>query len=319
MVQRSIKPMVEGGILSALAIIFAFISAYMPVLGPFVNLIWPVPIILLGVRHGYKWSLLATFTAGVLIALLMHPLHALSVVVGFGLIGIVLGHAFRSDFSAAKSMLWGTAASLLSKAAMIALGIVLTGVNPLDVGNTLVQSVDQAIELYRGMGMTEEQLAQVKESMELVMKMVPIVLPAGFFMAAIADTYLNFLVAKAVLAKLGHRVQVFPPFKEWRMPLAVVYFFALALVCIYWGQSREIALLYKVGMNLQVLTSCLLFLQGMAFVYFLADKYNLSRFVRGIILVLVFTNGWFAQLVIFAGVFDLISDFRRLRTPRSME
>lgn len=319
MVQRRIQPMVEGGILSAIAIIFAFISAYLPVLGPFVNLIWPVPMILLGVRHGYKWSLLATVAAGLLIALLMHPLHALSVVVGFGLIGIVLGHAFRSDFAPGKTMIWGTAASLLSKAAIIGLGIVVTGINPLDMGNTMTKTVEQAIDLYRGMGMSEEQLAQVKESMQTVMKLVPLVLPTGFFMAAIVDTYLNFLVAKAVLRKLGHTVQEFPPFKHWTMPLAVVYAFAFALVGIYWGQSREIQLLYQAGMNLQVLASCMLFLQGMALIYFLADKYNLSRLTRGIILVLVFTNGWFAQIVIFAGVFDLVADYRRLRTPRSME
>ena len=62
-----VQPMVEGGILSAVAILFALISVYVPFIGVFVNLIWPVPIILLGVRHGYKWSLMATVVAGILI------------------------------------------------------------------------------------------------------------------------------------------------------------------------------------------------------------------------------------------------------------
>ena len=125
--QTRVRSMVEGGLLAAIAIIFAIISVYLPIIGPFVNLLWPVPIILLGVRHGYKWSIMATVVAGVIISMLVHPLQAVSVVVGFGLIGIVLGYAFRMEFSPAKTMLWGSAASLLSKIALLAIGAAIRG------------------------------------------------------------------------------------------------------------------------------------------------------------------------------------------------
>ena len=117
----------------------------------------------------------------------------------------------------------------------------------------------------------------------------------------------------------GQPVAAFPPFRRWGMPRFTIYVLLVALVAMYWGKTREWELVYNTGVNLQVLTTMLLFIQGLALVYFLADKYNLSRLTRGIILVLVFTNGWFAQIVIFAGVFDLVADYRRLRTPRSME
>ena len=76
MSQTRVKPMVESGILSAVAILFAIISAYVPVLGAFINIIWPVPLVLLGVRHGHKWSIMATVVAGLITAMLLHPLHA---------------------------------------------------------------------------------------------------------------------------------------------------------------------------------------------------------------------------------------------------
>ena len=99
MTTTRVRPMVEGGILSAVAILFALISVYIPFIGAFINLIWPVPIILLGVRHGYKWSMMATAVAGILIAILVHPLHAVAVAIGFGMTGIVLGHCFRKHLS----------------------------------------------------------------------------------------------------------------------------------------------------------------------------------------------------------------------------
>lgn len=318
--QTRLRPMVEGGILSAIAIIFALISAYLPVVGPFVNLMWPVPIILLGVRHGYKWSIMATVVAGATIAMLMHPLHALGVVVGFGLIGIALGYAFRMKFSASKTMLWGTIASLISKAALLAISSIVTGINPLNMqGDLMAKAVEQAVEIYRGFGMGEQELSKMRESMQAMIDLMKVILPAGFLMASVVDTLINFLIAKTILKKLGHHTSSFPPFKHWCLPIYIVYFFALALVMIYWGNSREILLLSQVGMNLQVITSMLILVQGLALFYFFADKYSLSRMMRGLILFLVLTNGLFAQILILAGAVDLVLDYRRLRAPNSIE
>lgn len=316
MTQTKIRPVVEGGVLSAVAIVFALISAYMPLLGPFVNLIWPVPIILLGVRHGYKWSLLATAVSGILIAMLMHPLQAISVVVGFGLIGIVLGHAIRSGFSPAKTLLWGSVASFVSTVAVLAIGAAVTGINPLNLQTeAMTQAVEQAVAVYRGMGIKEEDLAAMSANMQTLVDLMKIILPAGFVLAAVVITYLNFIVAKAVLKKLGVTLPDFPAFKEWKLPRAIAYFFALGMVGIYWGKSREITLLYNIAVNVQVLTSTLLFVQGLAIFYFIADKYNLSKFFRGIILILLLTNGFLSQGLIVAGALDMVFDYRRLRRP----
>lgn len=317
MQKSPVRPVVEGGVLTAVAILFALISTYLPVVGAFVNLIWPVPIVLLGVRHGYKWSIMAVVASGLIIALIMHPLTAVSVVVGFGLIGIALGYGLRQRFSPAQTLALGAAASLISKIAVLAIGAMVTGLNPLNLqSEALVQGIEQALAFYRGMGMKPEDLAQMEATMRPMVDLMKLILPAGFVLAAFVDTFLNFQVAKAVLARLGQRIEPFPAFRHWSMPKLTVYALAVALVALYWGKSREIELLYNAGMNLQVLTTMLLFIQGLAVFYFLADKYNLSRMVRGIILFLIFSNGLFMQVLIFGGAFDLIFDYRQLRAPR---
>lgn len=317
MQHNRVRPMVEGGILASIAIVFALISAYMPFVGPFVNLIWPVPIILLGVRHGYKWSIMATFVAGIIIAMLVHPLQAVGVVVGFGLIGIVLGHSLRSEFHPVKTLLWGSVASLLSKVAVLLISAAVMGINPLNMQTeALGQAFDQAVQMYRSLGMKEEDIATIATNMQTMLQFMKIILPAGFVLAAIADTYLNFMIAKIVLKKLGQQVPAFPPFKDWSMPGYIVYIYLLALVGMYWGNSRHITELYHIAMNFQVITSTLLFIQGLALFYFLSDKYKLSRLSRGIILFLIFTNGLFTQILVVAGAFDMAFDYRQLRGPR---
>lgn len=312
---NKVVPMVEGGVLVAVAIIFALISVYIPVIGTFVNLIWPVPIILLGVRHGYKWSIMATVVAGVLIAILMHPLQAVAVVVGFGLIGIALGYAFRNDYSPAKALFIGSCASLVSKLAVVGIGIFIMGINPLNFETEALSStVTQIVDFYRSMGMGEEDLKKMDESVRTMIDMVKLLFPAGLVLASVADTYLNFWVAKKVLKRLGHAVKPFPPFKLWKMPKYILWFFAAALLMSYLGRTHEQQLVYNIGMNLEVIVSIVLLIQGLALFYFLADKYNLSRLVRGIILVLILTNGLLSQVTVFAGAFDMVFDYRKIRT-----
>lgn len=315
--RTNVRPMVEGGVLSAIAIIFAMISAYLPVIGPFINLIWPVPIILLGVRHGYKWSIMATAVAGILIAILMHPLHAVSVVVGFGLIGITIGHAFRHKFSPVKTMVWGSAASFISKIAIIGIAIAVLGTNPLNMqGEVIEKAMAQAMDFYRNMGIKEEELATMAETMKQMLGLMQMILPIGLAGAAVVDTYLNFWVAKAVLRRMGHYVEPFPPIKEWTFPRAAAYVFVGAMAAVYFGKSQDIILLYNIGFNVYIGAMLVLGAQGLAVFYYLADKYNLSKILRAAILFLVLSNGFLTQVLIFVGIYDLMADYRKLRTPR---
>lgn len=313
---RSVTPMVEGGILSAVAIIFAFISAYLPVIGAFINFIWPVPIILLGVRQGYRYSIMATVVAGILIALLMHPMQAVTVVVGFGLIGIALGHSFRSEYSPVKTILIGGVASLISKVAVLAITAAVMGFNPLAMETDSFQTaMNQALDFYRAAGYNEEDLAKTAQTMTTIMDIVKIVFPAGFVLASFFDTFFNYWLAKKVLKRLGYTYQNLPPFREWCLPRWVVILFVAGIAMMFFGKSNNQDLVYNIGMNIQVAGSVLLLVQGLALFYYLAGKYNLSRFVRGIILVLILTNGLFTQIVVIVGAFDAAVDYRRLRSP----
>lgn len=309
--QTNIKPMVEAGVLAAIAIMFAFMSAYLPVIGAFIHLIWPVPIILLGVRHGVRWSIMATIVAGILIAILLHPLHAVSIVVGFGLTGVVLGHGLRQQFAPAKTLLWGSGASLVSSAAVVAIGMIVLGTNPFTLQqDAMAKATEQALDFYRQMGMKEQDLQQMTTTMNSVMDLLKIILPAGFALASVITAYLNLSVARRILKKMGHYVEPFPPFRDWQMPKLSLYAFIVAMLAMYWGHTREITWLYNAGINLQMIAIVFLLVQGMALFYYLADKYNLSRLIRGIILFLVFTNGIMLQIVLFAGAMDMAMNYR---------
>lgn len=318
--QTKVRPMVESGLLAAFSVILAVIGAYLPMIGGFFNLLWPVPIVLLGVRHGYKWSILATVVAGIIISLLIHPLQALRVVVAFGFIGIILGYAFRMNFSPGKTILWGLGASLVSKAALFGIAIATTGINPFNLeGEVMAKTIEQTIEMYRQMGTPEEKLAQVTEQMQIAINLFKIMFPVVLIMTAIIDTFLNIYIAKVVLKKLGYHIENLPPFKNWTVPGYTVYFFILSLLMIYWGGSREFTSVYNVGVNICAMSGVILFVQGVSLFYFLGDKYNLSRIVKGIILLLTLSNVFIMLLFVYFGAADAVIDYRKLRKSQKIE
>lgn len=318
--QTRLRPMIEGGLLAAIAIIFAVISAYLPIIGPFVDLLWPVPIILLGVRHNYKWSILATVVAGLIISILIHPLQAVTVVVELGLIGVVFGYAFSKNFSATKTMLWGGCASIISKAAILAIALAVTGINPFTVqGQLMGKTMEQMIEAYRTSGMSAEDFARMQELLPVAIEILKIIVPSLFALSAILSAFLNFFIAKKVLKKLGYSFEDFPPFKHWIIPGYSLYFFLLSLVMVYWGRKDEFSMFYNSGLQLCLLSGTLLFVQGLSLFNYLVDKYNLSRITRGIILLLMLVNGFLVLMLIGFGALDIFFDYRRLRTPRKSE
>jgi uncharacterized protein YybS (DUF2232 family) len=310
---HSVTPMVEGGILSAVAIILAFISAALPVIGVFSNFIWPVPIIVLGVRHGYRYSIMATIVSGILIATLMGPMQAVMVVIGFGLVGIALGHSFRNSHSPIKTILIGSVASLVSTIMVVVITIVVMGFNPLMINMASYQTaINQTLDFYRTAGYSEDQLAQAAQFMSTMVDMIRILLPASCIFSACAGTVLNYWIAKKMLKRLGYAYPGFPSLDKWCLPKWAVIPFFCGTAVMFFGQSNGSDLVYNIGINIQIIGFVLLLIQGLALIYFFAVKYNLSRFERRLILVLALIG---YNVVVIVGAVDAIVDYRRLRAP----
>lgn len=91
---RRTSAMVEAGILAAIAIVFAIISMYVPVIGSFINFLWPLPIAICGMRNGLRWSVMTLIVADIAVAVLISPLHAFFAAGCFWFSGADLGRVY---------------------------------------------------------------------------------------------------------------------------------------------------------------------------------------------------------------------------------
>jgi len=315
--KTNVAAMVEAGVMSAIVIVFAMISVYLPFMVLFINMVFPVPIILLGVRHGHKWSIMAVVASAIMIAILIEPVLAVKMVIGYSLVGIVLGHALRSKFSPAKTLLVGSLTTMVSIVALFGLMLMLMGVNLMNLQFQMMgEGMKQAIEIYRSYGMPEEKLIQMQEMSDKGLAVAKIAIPAAFLLGSVLASYINLAFARLVLRRLGLPTAGFGPFKHWAAPTYILWAAVAGGALVYLGQLQQVELITNLGINILLFSLICVFVHGLAVFYFLADKYNLSRLIRGIILLMIFLNAIFVLIVLYAGAFDMALDYRKLRSSR---
>ena len=67
------RSLTESGILAAVLVVLAIVAVYVPILGIVAVLLWPLPVTVLIVRHGFRWGVMALAVASLLIAMLIEP------------------------------------------------------------------------------------------------------------------------------------------------------------------------------------------------------------------------------------------------------
>lgn len=307
------RSLVEAAMLAALTVVLLLPTIYLPLLGTLTLFIWPVPITVLGVRHGLKSSVLAMVTAALITSILSHPLTVGSLVIWLGFLGIALGYCFREKWPPAKTLGTGTLTVLASTLLLFLLTLLIFGVNPLTEGQALLaESGTQALEFYRGLGIPEGQLKQMEDYYLEMVEMFRYLLPATLLLGNIFATFINFSVARLILEKLGEDVPGLPPFATWQFPRNLLAGYLVGILFVVAGNYYGHNLLLEIGLNIQVIFNLVLALAGLSVVHYLLGRYRLPRALIILASGIIILNPIFLQLVTFLGIVDIAFNLRKL-------
>ncbi|AYO32098.1 DUF2232 domain-containing protein [Biomaibacter acetigenes] len=307
------RSMVEGAMLSAITIIISIIALYVPVLGIFASLIWPVPIVILGIRHGLRTSILSTAVAGIAVAMFQGPAQAFNVVLGFGLLGVVMGWAIRRKYSPYKVLFIGSAASLVSEVALIVMTIYIMGFNPMKMElSAMKDSIALVGNMYKNMGVSPETVKQIVDSYGKLLDFFTLAIPALLVMSSVVSAFLNYQVTKLILSRLGQKLEDFTPFWLWKLPDYTVFFFLLGVLMNLLEYYWPAGVLKSIGINLQLIFGFSFLIEGLSLVTYYMGRFNLAKILRVLFIFLVFFNPLISQIVLWAGLFDILFNFRHI-------
>ncbi len=310
----STKPLVEGALLAAVTVVLALVGFYVPVVGAVVAFLWPVPVALVHMRHGFRVSILTVVVAGLTLASFVGPLEALGMVAAFGFAGLAMGFCFERRLSSSVAVLAGALAALLSTGVSMLVSFIFLKISPMQMLAEASEALNEASEIYRRLGLfNEQQMEEMKKIAETVREMMRYLFPALFGISSIAMSFLNFSMARAVLNRLGYKIEALPNFETWRIPPVGTLGLVAGMGAYFLKDKGVWNWAYLVGANVQVFVSVLFVIHGMAVAWwFMANRWNVSKPMRLMIMVLAYFNPLFNQVLLWLGVFDSMFDLRKI-------
>ena len=172
------------------------------------------------------------------------------------------------------------------------------------------ESFDQTFSMYESLGVDKAQIDQARSQVEPAITLLSLLMPTLLLLMALINTIICFYTAKWIFPKIGLYVPEMPPFSQWSFPPAFAYLMVLALLGLYWGETRNLTLLYTVSVNANILALLVGFIQGLSVLSFVADRFKVSKLIRRLIFIIVILNFMLFQIVAFTGLFDMFFNYR---------
>lgn len=313
---RKTSAMVEAGILAAIAVVMALVAMYVPVIGAFVNFVWPLPVIICGMRNGLKYSVMTLIVATIIVAIIISPIQACFLGAIFGLLGLVLGECMRRHLPPVKTLFWGSIGAVIALVLNIVLSFAILDIDPIAMMFTQFDKslVDMAT-FYRSHGVSEEDIKKAVDNFAEMIKMMRIIMPGAFLLSAPMLAFVNYFVAKKVLSRLGESFGDLPPFVNWIIPSWVLAPFLISLVGVtyFFINKMTDSWMYKLCVNVQTVCTFLLVLQAICLIYWYVKEKNKPKWWAGVLTTLIFFVPILSQIMVYIGAFDMVADFRKIR------
>ncbi|MGC9489639.1 MAG: YybS family protein [Thermovirgaceae bacterium] len=307
------REVVESSLLVALAVVLFLASYVLPVVGMAFALVCPAPLVVLGLRHSLGRALLGVFVASFLVSVLTGVTGGLFFLLSFGMLGVGLGFFARRLNSSVEILLYGVLVSLAGKLLLMVLIAKITGINPLGLDGGDVNAVmDNVLAVYQRLGMSKEALGVAEEQIRSTLNLLPYVFPALLIMASALDSFLSYVLSRAVMRRIGKgMLPPVPALSYWRFPKNL--FWAL-LVAVLFSMASSIEnipeIIPRIGMNLRILVMILFYLQGLAVAWAYLCHKGVGKVLRYTGVILTLFVPLLTQVTLLLGIIDMWFDLR---------
>lgn len=301
----------ESAVIVTLMTIFVFLGLY---LTPIILLLYPIPFVVLGIRHDVKSSILTLFASFILVAILIDPITSLFVTIIFGPLAIVLSFMLSKEYSSYRIIVIGTIVSFLSIVITLIITGYITGVKFYDLLKDQINFILSAQEsVLNEMDISSYRIEEFLDRSSLLLDNTILIFPAILILVALFSNYINYFISVAVLKRLQYKDIKMPLFSRFRLPSNI----SVGIVAI--AIASTIISYYKlfyydtIILNITILVLFLFFLQGLAVIVYLLGKTKINSILRGIIIAFLILSSPLMMIISLLGLIDTIIDFRKLK------
>lgn len=305
----------ESAMITGILVIIAYLSSFITLLMFF----YPTPAIILGKRKGLKYSLLSLIASDLIISMLLGLQTGLVFLILYTPMALALTYGVCRNEEANKTILFGSAAYMISFVLYILLLNYIMGINFIE---RIAEIYEQSFETTRGLfNNIPDQLRteQIEQYINDIEKMAPMmnyivtnVFPAVLIVASVVTSYINYMVTSKFAVRFSINVKQHEGIAYFSFPRNFMISMAGLLLLSFLLRLLNI----NVGiiqMNLFIIVFMAMLLQGVAVLKFFVDKSRMGKFARNLLLVfivLMSINFSIAYAVI--GLIDLTVNLRKI-------
>jgi uncharacterized protein YybS (DUF2232 family) len=280
-------------------------SVVLPPIGFFAGLLAPFPAVLNHVRYGRMTGITIVLAVTTALTAVFGISAGALYLLQCGAVSLVMPELIVRGHRPGRIIVWTTACSVSLLAGAMALYSLLSGHHIHQIlSDEITASLTQAMALYEKSGVTGDELAQVKRSMEAATALMVRIYPALTTLLLALMTGCNVALMRRPAARLGYVSA--GQFSEFRVPEPLIWL----LIAAGFSLLAPDRALTTPALNVMVVLVALYFLQGLAVIITITGRHALSRVLRLLFYALLLLQPYVAGVVAIIGIFDLWGDFR---------
>jgi uncharacterized protein YybS (DUF2232 family) len=281
---------------------------------------YPTPAIILAKRKGLKYAALSLMASDILVSMLLGIQTGMIFLILYTPLAIALAYGVCKDEDANKTILYGSAAYMVSFVVLILLMNAVMGINFVQ---QMTEMYDESINIMKEMvsnmpagtntAGTEEMIKTFDEMGATMNYIITNVFPAILVVASVMTSYINYLVASKFAKRFSITIRQHEGLSYFSFPRTFMAAMAALLILSF------VLNLFKINVsliqvNLFMVVFAAMFFQGFAVLKFFLIRSNINKTLRTIILAMVlFMSGGFAQMLAIIGLVDLAIDLRKIK------
>ncbi|WP_409252412.1 YybS family protein [Bacillus sp. SCS-153A] len=304
---KNARILTEGALLLAIYTVLLLLTAYVPVISIVTTFFLVLPFILYSEKYGLKPALTMLAAASFISLLAGAFLVTLPLTLSFGTVGVIMGWMLRNQKSKMSIFLVSSLVLLISTVVQYVVSILLLNMNIIkDTIEQFKNAINETLKLAETMGqpVPPDKIEDITSAMELF----EVLIPSVFLISSLFVMFIIISVNFPLLRKVGIQSAKFPPFRSWKLPQSIVWYYLITLILLIFVNPEMGTYLHWALYNLYYVLQLLLVVQGFSFIYFFA---HLKKWPKGILILITVLSFPLINFVRILGIIDLGFDLRQ--------
>lgn len=304
------KKITDGALLLGIYAVLLILAMFIPMFLVVAIFLLPIPFIVYASKYSWQPASIM-MVAAIILSFMIIPAVSipLTLLAGFG--GIMIGNAISRRATPYETWAQGSFGFVVGIIAIFLFTQFILGINLItELDAIFKDSIQMSTQIANQFGfgtLTEEEILIIENSFMRMLDLIPV----GVAISAIMIAFLSQWFGYKVLNRFYGKQLQFPPIRNFKLPIAIVWIYFIAILLSLFGQDLNDNLNLVVN-NVVTLVGLLMVLQGFSFIFFFAHHKGKSNAlpILSVILTILFPF-LFLYLVRILGIIDIGFDLRK--------